>query len=153
MARKKFTPGAFIRIPLTDGSYAYGRLREFPFVTFYNFRTDEPVSDLNEIASKPILFTLAVHKSVLNSWEIIGQKPLEEHMNVPIKLFKQDIADYTKCQILDTDGNKRPAEPEECIGLERDAVWEANHVEDRLLDTFLNRPNKWVESLKVKFRK
>jgi hypothetical protein len=36
----------------------------------------------------------------------------------------------------------------ECTSLERAAVWDTEHIEDRLEDYFNGRENKWVESLK-----
>jgi hypothetical protein len=149
MAKKKHNPGTFVRIRLQDGSYGYGRLLEFPFIAFYDYRSTEPVSDLDALAAKPVAFTIAVHKSAVDTWEVIGQKPPEPNLKPPMR-FMQTIGDPADCQIFDSEGNERPAKPEECVGLERVAVWEPNHVEDRLLDMFMNRPNKWVEQLKVK---
>jgi hypothetical protein len=151
MIDKAYSPGAFVRIGLDDGSFGYGRLREFPFAAFYDFRSKEAVSDLDEIASKPVLFTLAVHESVLDTWEIIGKMPLEDSLKQPVVQFMQDVTDYMKCWIVDSEGNERPARPEECLGLERAAVWEAQHVEKRLLDTFMDRPNRSVEGARVRF--
>jgi hypothetical protein len=151
MSHEKYSPGAVLRIQLADGSFGYGRLRAFPFVAFYDFHTKERVSDLNEITSKSILFTLAVHESVQDTWEIIGEMPLEESLKQPVVQFMQDVIDYRKCWIVDSEGNEGPARPEECLGLERAAVWEAQHVEKRLLDTFMDRPNRSVEGAKVRF--
>jgi hypothetical protein len=151
MSREKYSPGAVLRIQFADGSFGYGRLREFPFVAFYDFHTKERVSDLNEITSKSILFTLAVHESVQDTWEIIGEMPLEESLKQPVVQFMQDVIDYRKCWIVDSKGNKRQARPEECLGLERAAIWQAQHVERRLLDTFMGRPNRSEEGAKVRF--
>jgi hypothetical protein len=150
MNTKKFTPGAFVRIPLDDGSFGYGRLLEFPYTAFYDLRTDISTADIDAIAERPVLFTLAVHKSALDGWEIIGSKPLEEPLRQPVVQFMQDTADPSHCTIVDSAGNERPASPEDCVGLERVAVWEAKHIRDRLLDTLMHRPNKWTESLKPK---
>lgn len=38
----------------------------------------------------------------------------------------------------------------QCAGLERSAVWDAEHVEDRLRDRRAGRLNKWAESLALK---
>jgi hypothetical protein len=57
---------------------------------------------------------------------------------------------YRTCTIYDTDGLERDATPEEYVGLERAAVWEAHHIETRLLDTFEGRPNETVQFLRVK---
>jgi Immunity protein 26 len=149
-APKKFVPGSFVRIALEDGSFGYARLREFPYAVFYDLRTDKPLSDIEAIAKHSVIFTLAVHKSVLGEWEIIGSKPLEDALKRPIEQFMQDIADPSRCTIVDTAGNERPATPQECAGFERVAVWEPKHVQDRLLDHFMNRPNVWTENLKPK---
>ena len=151
MAHNKFTPGAVVRIPLSGGSFGYGRLREFPFVAFYNFFTPEQVSDLNAITSESVLFTLAVHESVLDTWEIVGEAPLEPALKAPVVQFMQDPIDYRQCWIIDSTGNKRHATPEECVGLERVAVWQAHHVERRLLDKFRGLPNRSEERAKVRF--
>jgi hypothetical protein len=39
---------------------------------------------------------------------------------------------------------------EEVKGLERAAVWEADHIEDRLTDYIDGKENKWVKSLELK---
>lgn len=119
-------------------------------MSFYNFNTKAPMHDLDDIAARPILFSVLVHKSALKKWKVIGKRPLQENLRRGIKRFLQDVADPTKCTIADEDGNDRPATPSECIGLERSAIWEDNHVEDRLLDTFNDRPNAMYERLKVK---
>ncbi|WP_395358305.1 hypothetical protein ACHGLA_01160 [Streptomyces sp. YH02] len=43
-----------------------------------------------------------------------------------------------------------PAAPEECVGLERAAVWDAHHIERRLLDTFLGLPNQDERDARVR---
>jgi hypothetical protein len=144
--------GSFVIVPLKNGTYGYGRVREYLLFSFYDLNTKEPVHDLDKIAARPILFSVGVHKSALKKWKVIGKRPLEESLRRGIKRFLQDIADPSKCTIADEDGNERPATPSECIGLERSAVWEDNHVEDRLLDTFMGRPNPVYERLKVKLR-
>ena len=55
MSKQFHKPGAFVRIALSDGSFGYGRLLEFPYAAFYNYRTLEPDSDLDRIASKPAI--------------------------------------------------------------------------------------------------
>jgi hypothetical protein len=44
-------------------------------------------------------------------------------------------------------GDIRPAKRKECVGLECCAVWDPEHVEDRLKDHFAGIPNKWVQSM------
>lgn len=152
MGKQKHTAGAFVRIALADGSFGYGRLLESPYAAFYNHRTTSPDSELDRIASKPILFRIAVRHLALNAWEFIGQRALEEHLTQPVVQFMQDLGNFRRCTIFDTAGNERAAEPQECVGLERAAVWEQSSVEERLLDAFQGRPNADEEHLKVRLR-
>ena len=97
--------GTYLRIPLKDGSFAYGRVLSNPYVAFYDLETKEPSSE-------------------------------------PVVRFTQELADFRKCTIFDSAGRERPATPEECVGLERAEVWEIQHIEDRLLDTFEGRHHR-----------
>jgi len=62
----------------------------------------------------------------------------------------QDLADFRKCTIFDSEGMRREARPEECIGIERGSVWDMHNVEQRLLDTFMNRPNEFEVEARVR---
>ncbi|MCY1082700.1 Imm26 family immunity protein [Archangium lansingense] len=150
MRRQKHTTGTFIRIALSDGSFGYARLLESPYAAFYNYRTTSPDADLDRIAASPILFRIAVRHLALDAWEGIGRRTLEEQLTQPVVQFMQDLGDFRRCTIFDTAGHERAAEPQECVGLERAAVWERDSVEERLLDTFLGRPNADEEHLKVR---
>jgi len=138
---KNYKPGTFLRIPLADGSYGYGRAISEVYITFYNYRTSEPSDDLDAIAACPLLFTQAVGVFSDSGWEVLGIRPLEGEVARPVARFMQDLADYRKCLIFDTAGRKRQATPEDCIGLERASVWDDRLIEERLLDTFMGRPN------------
>jgi hypothetical protein len=149
VATKQPATGTILRIPLKDGSYGYGQTLEFPYVAFYDFRSEAPLDAVDEIIAKPVAFTVAVHKSALQTWNAIGRRTPDRSLQPPTQ-FMQRIGDPANCTIVDPGGNERPARPEECVGLERVSIWEPSHVEDRLLDMFMQRPNKWVEQLKVK---
>jgi hypothetical protein len=149
---KIYKPGTFLRISLSDGSFGYGRTLEMPYEAYYDYRTTTPDSDLDRIASKPLLFRIAVRHLKPSSWEAIGWRALEEKLTLPIVLFKHSLGDFRQCTIFDTAGNSRKAEPQECVGLERAAVWEEFGVEGRLLDAFMGRPNLSVERMKVRLQ-
>ena len=145
-----YKPGSFLRIPLADGSLGYGRVLKLPHDAYYNYRTETQDSDLERIAAQPILFKSSVRHMKERGWEIIGWRRLEDQFSQPIVQFMQDIGNFRDCTIFDTVGNSRRAEPQNCIGLECAAVWEEVGVEQRLLDTFMGRPNASVEHLKVR---
>lgn len=63
------------------GSVAYGRLLTAPYSAYYNYRTTSPDSDLDRIASKPVLFKVAVRQS----WEVI-ERFREQHLSALITL-------------------------------------------------------------------
>ena len=56
-------------------------------------------------------------------WADIGWRALEGRVAEPVVQFTQDVFDLRKCKIFDSAGMVRDAEPEECIGIERAAVW------------------------------
>ncbi|WNG28563.1 hypothetical protein F0U62_34605 [Cystobacter fuscus] len=145
--RPTHKPGSFLRIPLADGSFGYGRVLELPFDAFYDYRTTSPDSDLDRIASKPILFRIVVNHPRPKSWEPIGWKEIEERLTQPIVQFRMEVGPLRRCWIFDNLGNSREASPQECIGLEPAAVWESHGVEERLLDSFMGRPNDSLEHL------
>ncbi|MDC0715109.1 immunity 26/phosphotriesterase HocA family protein [Stigmatella sp. ncwal1] len=147
-----YKPGSFLRIPLADGSFGYGRVLKLPHDAYYNYRTETLDSNLDRIASKPILFKLSVRHMGEREWELIGWRKLEKQFSQPIVQFMQDRGNFRDCLIFDTAGNERSAEPQECVGLERASVWEELGVEERLLDTFMGRPNDTVERHKVRLK-
>jgi hypothetical protein len=152
MRKRRQKPGTFVRIPLADGAFGYGRILKPPHSAFYNYRTALPDSDLDRIASNSVLFKIVVRYLPGSRWEFIGWKELESHLTEPVIRFTQDLGDVKKCTIFDAAENGRPATPEECVGLEASAVWDPHHVEGRLLDFFMGRPNVNVEFLKVRLR-
>lgn len=147
-----YKPGSFLRIPLADGTFGYGRVLKLPHDAYYSYRTETPDSDMDRIASMPILFKISVRHMGERGWELIGWRKLEEQFSQPIVQFMQDIGNFRDCLIFDTAGHERNAEPQECIGLERASVWEEVGVENRLLDTFLGRPNATVERHQVRLK-
>jgi hypothetical protein len=65
--------------------------------------------------------------------------------------FIQNTLDPSKFSLYDPNtGEMTPATKEQCIGLECAAVWEAEHVVDRINDHYAGRKNKWLEQLEIK---
>jgi len=151
MAIKK--EGAFIEISLPNGKYSYGRILAKASFAFYSIYSDERVTDLNIIRKSNVLFINSVYKYAItkNRWKIIGVSEIEPELkNLPME-FIQDILNPTQFEIYNPNtGEINPAKMADCIGLEKAAVWEPEHIEDRIIDYFEGRPNKWVESLKIK---
>jgi hypothetical protein len=146
-----FEPGVLLRVDLDGQWHSYARmLARRPKYAFYDCRVSTPVEDVLTIVKQPVLFVLAVNdRASSGHWPKIGQVPLEM-APVPIpNQFMQDIG-TGDCQIVDEAFNTRPAAPEECVGLERAAVWDPAHVEERLRDHHAGRPNAHLAYMKVK---
>ncbi len=137
---------------MPDGTFGYGRLVQPPQIALYSYQTTEPSDNVDYIAAKPVLFTVAVKTSGLKQWEKIGSKPLQGEVARPVAMFMQDTTDPRKCVIFDTAGMRKEVGPEACVGLERSAVWEPHHIEGRLLDTFMGRPNVVEQAMRVRLK-
>ncbi|MFD2162265.1 immunity 26/phosphotriesterase HocA family protein [Paradesertivirga mongoliensis] len=152
MARQQRTVGAFLKINLPNGKFGYARILKEASYAIYDLTTYEVV-DVNEIAKHNVLFFVAVYDDVVTSgrWEKIGKRPLEEQFfGLPMK-FIQDAQNPDKFSLYDPNsGDITAANKEDCLGLERAAVWEAEHVEERIVDHYEGRPNRWVEEMKAK---
>jgi hypothetical protein len=133
--------GTFVRVPLADGSFGYGRALMNPYMAFYDYRTAEPSTDLDVIEAQPLVFTTAVRLRDIDGWTLLEARPLQGEVARPVVRFMQDLADHRKCVIFDTAGMERDATPEECVGIERASVWDGHHIQERLLDHFMGRPN------------
>ena len=146
-----FEPGVLLRVDLDDQWHTYARmLARSPKFAFYDCRVSRPAEDVLTIVKRSVLFVLAVNERASSGhWPKIGHVPLEM-APVPIpNEFMQDIGTGA-CQIVDEAFNTRPAKPEECVGLERVAVWDPVHVEERLRDHYAGRPNAHLAHMKVR---
>jgi len=140
--------GAILEIPLPTGGKGYARVLKKPLLAFYAVKSEGKLTP-DEVVRQPLAFKVWVMNSALMSgaWTVIGQAPLQAELLDEPWFFKQDA--ISKALTLCRDGVERPATKDECKGLERAAVWSACHVESRLEDHLMGRPNRWVESLKM----
>ena len=148
---QKRVAGDVVRIDLGDGFHTYSRVLEKTLFAFYDGRVNDDIP-VDQILALPILFTVPVmkHSVERGRWVVVGSAPLEDSLLNPPLFFMQDILRKDQFQIYEKGGAIRPATKEECLGLERAAVWDPTHVEDRLRDHYAGRENKWAESLKIK---
>ncbi|MFH9083693.1 hypothetical protein [Streptomyces sp. NPDC017673] len=138
-------------MPLPDGRGAYGvMLTTRPYMAFYE--------DTAVVADKPIsfekgpLFIVAVHASAYSTgrWGPIVGRVLKGSLPSAPAFFRQNVLNLADCVVVDAGGLETKVAPEACVGLERSAVWSAEHIESRIADQYAGRPNVFVESMKVK---
>lgn len=144
--KQKWTIGAILKIPLTDGWHCYSQMlpHENCEMAFYDSRTRSDLSP-SEIVNMPVLFRAAVHKSAYNDgwWLKIGTVKVPDNLMEPRATFIEDRISG-KFQIYKF-GDIRPASKEQCVGLESASVWEANHLEDRLSNHYAGRKCVWLD--------
>ena len=138
--------GAILKVPLDGECRAYAwTLPEVDFA-FFDLRAEIEVP-IEEVVCHTIAFRIGVYKSAWTEgrWSRVGRVEPPPEVLAPVPTFIQDPIDGRLSIYLL--GEIRPASRDECIGLERCAVWEPEHVEDRLRDHFKGVPNKWVRSM------
>lgn len=143
--KRRWVPGAVVKIPLPDGTHTYGLQRKDPLISVFDIRTADDLAP-EEVAQRPVLFAVWVMARARALWPVIGEVTLSPAMESPESFVKRDLISGKVTTY--TEGRERPAEPGEIAKLEVAAVWDPEHVVDRVVDHFAGRPNKWVESLR-----
>src|SRR5262245_40371599 len=148
MVRQRFMIGAIVRVPLDDRWHVYAWMLPEVDFAFFDLRADSEIA-IEEIVAYPIAFRVSVHKSAWSTgrWLRVGKAEPPPDVLAPVPEFIEDP--LTGRFSIYLNGKIRPATREECVGLNRCAVWEPEHVEDRLRDHFAGVPNKWVENLRL----
>jgi len=146
--KKRASAGTFLKVPIDEKFHTYARVLSSPVFAFYDFKTDSDDQELEVIEKSKILFKLCIYRSAIKrgGWKIVGHKELTPEMLTPVPFFIREIGAPDICWI-DRNGTRVRANVDECIGLERLAVWDNNHVEDRLRDYYNGVPNKWADSI------
>jgi hypothetical protein len=142
--------GDILRINLGNGIFGYGRVLLDPLMAFYDIKTEEnKIPTIDDIVRSPILFRVWVMRSAIKSdnWEILGNIPVDTSLSIQPDFFKQDP--ISKKFYIYRDAKDILVSREACIGLERAAVWEAAHVENRLRNYFMGVPDPMTERLKL----
>ncbi|MFO0851903.1 MAG: hypothetical protein U0871_25555 [Gemmataceae bacterium] len=147
--RQRRSDGVILKVSLGGGWHAYAwTMPEVDFAFFdLKARTDPPVE---QIVTHRIAFRVGVHKAAWTTgrWLRVGRWPIPARLAAPVPTYIQDPIDGSFSIYLA--GHIRPARRDECVGLECCAVWDPEHVEDRLRDHFAGVPSKWVESVRIK---
>jgi hypothetical protein len=119
-------------VPIDETYHTYGRMINRSVYAFYDFKTDSETVDLDSIEGSAVLFKLMVIKDAVTKgyWGKIGIKELPEDLKEPVPFFKQEVGLPNDCSIIFVEGsNIKKVSPEDCVGLERFADWEHDHVE------------------------
>ena len=149
--RRKPKEGTILRISLGNESFAFARVLPNFQMAFYAGRTSQADDSSPAAPGSDVLWKLTVMKSAFTSdrWPVVGHRPLEAALAAPVEYFMRDSLTGRYSIYRSSDGNIRESTYVECKSLEAMAVWEIEHVEDRLRDHFAGRSNVWAEQLKA----
>ena len=131
---KKIRPkiGDVFQITLPNSKYAYGRVYKDASIGIYKYLSDEPNSP--PIGSRDFLFIVGMYNDLLKTGElpIIGQDKFtsEESAWPPPTFIKDPISGAYSIYYQ---GLIRDAKVGEWIALECAAVWDLNHIIERIL--------------------
>lgn len=151
LKKQKRVRGSILEIKLDNGMYAYAQDLDVD-ILFFDIYLASPINDIKVLMNKQPLFFLGVYNDVITQgkWLKVGSLPIKsEYENVPLK-FIQDSINPSNFELYNPNtGEILSATKEQCEGLECAAVWESEHVEDRIKDYYSGRVNQWVEQLKI----
>lgn len=153
MTRQKRVEGDIVRIDLKDGTHAYGWISRDPLIVLLAGTFSRDVST-EEIGSLPVAFKVWVHNDAIKKgiWPVIGHIELPDRLREEPYFCKQDPISgrlYLHHSRFASTGYEHAASLEDCQGLESAAVWEPEHVVDRLRDLRDGRENIWAQMLRV----
>lgn len=161
-SRVNRAPGRVVRIDLGDGRCGYGRQLTGTTVEFYA-RSDEPAEPVGliDLVTGAVAFRIWVMDRAFRrrgGWELLDVVTLTAAEQSEVHRYSKQDPMSGRITVYYTNpatgsSSERPASFEDCQHLERAAVWDPEHVEDRLRDHFDGRPNKWVDSLRLKPRR
>jgi hypothetical protein len=144
------TVGAVLSVPLDRHPSCFAvTLPEADFA-FYRPAATRDI-DSQKLFTYKVLFRVPVHESACSTcrWSKVAKLDLPPELLAPQPTFIQDAHGPRNLQWY-IGGVIRPATRTECEGLERAAVWEPAHVEQRLRDHLAGVPCVWVEQLRLR---
>ncbi len=154
MVRQRITEGAILEINIENQYYVYAQiLTKGHGCAFFDYKTKEKLADVSVLKTASVLFVVAVYNDIITQghWLKVGKLPIRENLSVLPMQFMQDMHNLGKIRLYNPNtGEITPTTRDKAIGLERAAVWDAHHVEDRIRDYYLGVPNAICERLKLK---
>lgn len=148
LKRQRVKPGDVLLIDLGDGRATCALVSTPPLVVFFDFVSTEAI-EAELVLSLPVAFKVWVFKPVVGSgrWPRIGRVTMPPDLLEMPMMFMQDALSGALSlyhhRFADTNFT-RSATLSECAGLECAAVWNANHIEERLRARFDGGDDKWA---------
>ncbi|MGJ3234667.1 Imm26 family immunity protein [Marivirga sp.] len=154
MKKQKITIGDIVEIKIESNFYCYAQILPNAGYAFFDIKSSSPIDNIEKLNDVPILFILSVYNDVITEglWLKVGKLPIRDTLKQQPLQFIQDQLNPDKFELYNPNtGESKQAEKGDCKGLERASVWEAEEVEERLLDHFKGRKNRLVEEDRAVF--
>lgn len=145
--------GDVLRIDLENGRHSYAQVAGEPLIIFFEGVFDEQIAT-ESIPHLPVTFRLWVSNHAVTGgiWPIIAHHPLTPENAAEPFFYKQDSVSgelsLYHSKFADTN-YEQPTTLAKCNGLECAAIWEPEHVADRLHDHAAGRSNMWADRIKI----
>jgi len=129
--RKRIKLGDVYAIPLPDGRFAFGRRFKDASIAIYRY-IGKSVEDIPQ--DEDYQFIVGVYDDVLKSgqWTVVINRPFEDEDEAwppPACVIDKLSGGYS----IYHKGEMKRASKQDCDGLEVAAVWEAEHIIDRIM--------------------
>jgi hypothetical protein len=128
----KFKEGDFFKVPLKNDRFAFGRVLKNTW-GFFNYISESSEADIQELIKGGYAFKVWVSDFALKKglWEIFDNKSLTDAESQKDYFYKQDKINNKVWKTL-TGAEEEPVTLEECERLELAAVYDPEHVLERL---------------------
>lgn len=148
MIKQKIREGDYIEIPISVGKFAYGRVAKGKNLAVYDVLSNIRLS-IDKISKLPVLFRVEVHNSALDSgkWMVIGNARLSGEL-AEYSFYRHIPVGSEIAYLYSSETGESIASTKEATDkYEIFAVWEANHVEDRIISHFMGERCVWLDTL------
>ena len=146
--RQRITTGSILEINIENQYYVYAQILQNASCVFFDYKSPSPLNDFSILENKPILFIIAVYNDVITKgrWLKVGKLEIRKDFEIlPLK-FIQDAQHPDRFEFYNPNtGEITPTTKDKIKGLERAAVWDANHVEDRIKSHYLGTTSIWMK--------
>lgn len=147
--KKRPVIGSIIEICIDDKYYTYAQKLEKERYVFFDYYSIYKIEDSKFFDTLNKLFILIIYTDTYRrpNWKVFNKIEIREEFDKLPQIFRYDkFADKYKITNPNT-GEIRESTKEEIIGLEIEAVWPGNCIEDRIRDHYEDKVCIWVKSM------
>lgn len=151
MKKQKEIIGAIVEIPIKD-YFVYAQILQRGLYCFFDYKAKCPITNPSTLISAPVMFIICVYPQMVNTevWKVVGDIPIRDDLKILPNMYMQDNITKEVSLYHTMTGEITPSTESEISGLECCAVWNKEHIEDRIIAYYDNQPCIWLEALKIK---